>query len=141
MGKRKATRLTRHRATKTETTVQQLRVHAMHIMKSLGKGHSERVYHRALITLFNRKGVIHRSEVLSPVYFMNEVVGMGRCDLVVGNLVIEIKANSVPPSKAASQLQKYTWSLARTERRKMSGVIVNFNQKTGAVQMYQPTFD
>ena len=117
--------------------VNALQGHARRVMKTLGKGHSERVYHRAMITSLNKEGVLHRSEVLAPIYFMNEVVGVGRCDLVVGGLVVEIKANALHPSKASSQLQKYTWSLSRTEKRSFTGVIINFNQKTGGVQMFQ----
>lgn len=140
MRSRKPTRLTscNNEHTSSTMTISKIRDHALHVMKKLGKGHSERVYHRALITLFNRVGVLHRSEVLTPIYFMDEMVGMGRCDLVVGNLAIEIKANSLHPSKATSQLHKYTCGLARAERRNMTGVIVNFNPKTGGVQTHQP---
>lgn len=112
----------------------ELRGHATAVMQELGKGHRERVYHRAMITSLNRAGIQHRSEVPSPLFCMGEVVGVGRCDLVIGNLVVEIKANSLPPRSAQSQLLKYTRNLARAERRRYRGVIVNFNQRTGGVQ-------
>jgi GxxExxY protein len=118
-------------------TVKGLQDHAIRVMKSLGKGHTERVYHRAMITSLNKDGIRHRSEVQAPIFFMNEIVGTGRCDLVVGDLVVEIKANTMPPSSAASQLWKYTYSLARAEQCRYSGVILNFNQKTGVVQTLQ----
>lgn len=112
----------------------ELRAHATAVMRELGKGHRERVYHRAMITSLNLAGVQHRSEVPSPLYCMGEVVGVGRCDLVIGNLVVEIKANTLPPRCAHSQLLKYTRNLGRAERRRYRGVIINFNQRTGGVQ-------
>ena len=118
-------------------TAEKLKGHATTVMKSLGKGHSERVYHRALITLFNKNKIFHRSEVFSPVYFMGEVVGIGRCDLVVGDMVVEIKANSSHPSNSLAQLRKYTEGLGKAENRKLSGLILNFNQTRGVVQMVQ----
>lgn len=111
-----------------------LRGHACAVMRELGKGHRERVYHRAMITSLNQAGVHHRSEVPSPLYCMGEVVGVGRCDLVIGDLIVEIKANTLHPSKVLSQLQKYTQNLGRAEHRRYRGVILNFNQETGAVQ-------
>ncbi len=106
----------------------------MGVMRSLGKGHRESVYHRAMIVSLNRAGVLHRSEVLSPIYFKGELVGVGRCDLVIGGLVVEIKANTLPPRKAVSQLQKYTKHLGKAERRVYRGLILNFNQKLGVPQ-------
>ena len=75
---------------KAKKTACVIRKHADHAMKKLGKGHCERVYHRAMITSLNQGKVAHRSEVLSPIFFMGEVVGMGRCDLVIGDMAVEI---------------------------------------------------
>lgn len=123
------------------STIQALRGHATTVMKTLGKGHSERVYHRAMITLLNRKRIHHRSEVISPIYFMGEVVGFGRCDLIIGDLVVEFKANMRPPVRASSQLKKYMESLnarAGGNARRFKGLIVNFNQRTGRVDLFTP---
>ena len=106
-------------------------------MKGLGKGHSERVYHRAMITLLNSKHIPHRSEVIAPIHFMGEVVGFGRCDIIIGDLIIEFKANVSRPTKASPQLHKYIMSLSVTERRKFRGVVVNFNQRSGTVETHQ----
>jgi GxxExxY protein len=122
-------------AKKKSTTVQSLRTHALKVMQALGKGHSERVYHRAMITSLNRQRVHHRSEVISPIYFMGEVVGFGRCDIIIGDLVVEFKANMRRPVKASSQLKKYMESQKTTAKRKFRGLIVNFNQRTGGVEM------
>jgi GxxExxY protein len=113
--------------------VQTLRKHAVDVLSVLGKGHTERVYHRAMITSLNRDLIPHRSEVITPICYMGEVVGFGRCDIVIGNLAVEFKANKRRPSKASSQLCKYLESLGRTRYR---GVVVNFNQQSGAVEVH-----
>ena len=110
--------------------------HARHAMKVLGVGHKESVYHKALVTSLNRAGVAHRSEVVTPIMFMGECVGVGRADLVFGDCVVEIKANSRCPQRASGQLRKYMESLVKVERHaSMVGVILNFNQVTGDVEM------
>jgi len=114
-----------------------LRGHARHVMRSLGTGHREAVYHRALITSLNREGVPHRSEVPCPIMFMGECVGMGRADLVMGDIVVEIKANKLPPEETSPQLQKYLESLRKAERREFRGLILNFNQKKGYVDVWE----
>ena len=116
---------------------QTLRRHACEVMRVLGKGHSERVYHRAMITSLNREQIPHRSEVVTPIYYMGEVVGFGRCDIIVGDLVVEFKANMWCPSKNSPQIRKYLESLTATERKRFRGVIVNFNQRTGSVEVHQ----
>lgn len=118
-------------------TVPMLRQHAIRVMQALGKGHSERVYHRAMITSLNRKGVLHRSEVIAPIYFMGEVVGFGRCDLIIDDLIVEFKANMRCPSATSPQLKKYMESLTTTERRRSRGVIINFNQRSGMVEILE----
>lgn len=107
-------------------------------MQVLGTGHSERVYHRAMITSLNRQLVPHRSEVIAPIYFLGEVVGFGRCDIVVGNLVVEFKANMRCPSKTSPQLKKYLESLSTTQRAKYRGMVINFNQRTGQAEFHTP---
>ena len=118
--------------------------HAMHV---LGTGHSERVYHRALATSLGRTPIQFRSEVVTPIMYMGECVGTGRADLVLQgrqkgprdtaqDLAVEIKANARPPSQASGQLRKYLESLRRIEKRECAGVVLNFNQSTGAVDWY-----
>ena len=117
--------------------VQTLRQHATGVMHALGKGHSERVYHRAMITSLNRALIPHRSEVIAPITFLGEVVGFGRCDLIVGSHVVELKANMRCPRNTSPQLQKYLESLTATQRARFHGVVINFNQRCGAVEIHQ----
>lgn len=130
MGKRKAAR-------GVTQTIRGLRDSARQVMKALGKGHTEKIYHRAMITLLNKKGVPHRSEVLAPIHFLGEVVGFGRCDLVVNNLVIELKANAKCPTNFSPQLRKYLTSMGAAEKKRFKGLIVNFNQRSGEVEFHR----
>lgn len=118
-------------------TVKMLKDHAVRVMQALGKGHSERVYHRAMITSLNRKAVLHRSEVIAPIYYLGEVVGFGRCDIVIDDLVVEFKANARCPSSTSPQLKKYMESQTATERRRIRGVIINFNQRSGLIDVLE----
>ena len=140
-------------------------------MAGLGIGHSEKVYQKGIISVLNSRKIFHRSEVTTPIYFMGEVVGIGRADIVLGNLAIELKAVSNTPPRASGQLAKYVNSLnddrvnAFNRRRVVSpffnndwdgvlihedeyesaenemnaslfmGVLVNFNQKNGLIDM------
>ncbi len=120
-----------------ESLVQVLRRHADGVIRALGKGHSERVYHRAMITSLNSEKIPHRSEVIAPIYFMGDVVGFGRCDIIIGNLVVEFKANMACPRKTSDQLQKYMESMNCTRKSRYQGMVVNFSQSTGAVEIFQ----
>lgn len=109
---------------------------ANHVMRCLGKGHTESVYHRALITAMNKAGVAHRSEVSCPIWFMGECIGVGRADMVIDDMVLEIKANKLPPKQTSAQLQKYIVSLSQAEDKTFWGMVVNFNQKNGTVDIF-----
>jgi GxxExxY protein len=116
--------------------------HSKHSMNVLGTGHKESVYHKALVTSLNRVGVLHRSEVVTPIMFMGECVGIGRADLVLGDCVVEIKANSKCPQRASGQLRKYMESMGAIERHQnVVGIIINFNQATGEVEMAQDSME
>jgi len=112
-----------------------IRGQANHVMKCLGVGHTESVYHKALITAMNKAGVQHRSEVTCPFMFMGECVGMGRADMVIDDVVLEIKANKLPPKCTSPQLQKYLTSLSQAENKHYKGMVVNFNQKKGGIEI------
>lgn len=132
MGKRRARSSRKRRETLPETLVR----HARLVMRILGTGHSERVYHKAVITSLNRELVPHRSEVITPIHFMGEIVGFGRCDMIVGKQVVEFKANTRRPSKASPQLQKYLESLSASKRAQYRGMVVNFNQRSGVIDVH-----
>lgn len=114
-----------------------LRGHAKHVMRVLQTGHRESVYHKALITALNRRNVCHRSEVVCPIMFMGECVGFGKADLVLDDVVVEIKANRTCPSETSPQLKKYIESLCATEGKMYRGMVINFNQQSGLVEILE----
>ena len=85
------------------------------IMCTLGKGYSERVYHNAFCTYLNQANISYRTEVLCPVIYKGQCVGTGSADLVLGNMVIELKANKEPAFLALPQLRRYIRSLSYIE--------------------------
>ena len=115
-------------------TLDDLLRHAQVVMGSLGTGHSEKVYHRALCAQLAEEGVPFRSEVDTPIMFKGQCVGMGRADIVLEGMVLEIKSNSKCPSQASGQLRKYIESLQDVEGKNCAGSVINFNSKTGNVE-------
>ena len=108
----------------------------LHIMRTLGAGHREAVYHTALITALNKARVFHRSETVCAISYLGETVGYGKADLIIDDIVVELKATSRSPTEASGQLKKYVESLTRTEKIPFRGVIINFNQKTATVDFW-----
>lgn len=111
--------------------------HSKHVMKVLGIGHRESIYHKALLTSLNKAHITYRSEVITPIMFMGECIGVGRADIVLDGVVVEIKAVSNCPKKTSGQIRKYMESLAKIEKKPCSGVVINFNQGSGEVEIVQ----
>lgn len=116
--------------------MEMLRRSCWHIMKTLGTGHSEKIYHVALITALNKAKVFHRSEVVCAISYLGETVGYGKADLVLDDLVVELKATTRAPVESTGQVKKYVESLARSEKRPFRAVVVNFNQRSAQVEMW-----
>jgi GxxExxY protein len=97
------------------------------VLRVLGKGHSEVVYHRALEVELRDAHVPYETEAVLPIRYKGHVIGSFRVDIIVANeLIVELKA--VPYTvreDERTQLRKY---LAHTDIHK--GIVVNFNQKT-----------
>lgn len=119
--------------------MQTLKASCTHIMRTLGTGHREAVYHAALIASLNKAQVFHRSEVVCAITYLGQTIGFGRADLVIDDLVVELKAASKAPEQASGQLRKYIESLTKSESQPFRGVVINFNQKTGKVDIYEET--
>jgi GxxExxY protein len=121
-----------------------------HVMNTLGVGHTEDVYHRAVSEGLNAMNLPHTCECYCPIMYLGKCVGMGRADIVVDNFVIEIKAIQQLNNRASDQLCKYMTAIQlqrasdpnRLERSKffdvsaldLVGILVNFNQKNGTVE-------
>ena len=111
-----------------------LKGYAEQVLRSLGPGHTERVYHNAMITHLNRNNVRHRSEVTCPFYYMDECVGYGTADLVVENMVVELKAQPCVPASGVLQLRKYAEALSKCENSRYHGMLINFNSRLCQVE-------
>lgn len=110
---------------------------ARHVMRAMGRGHTERVYHECMMTAVRKAGLSFRTNVPCPVMFMGECVGCSFADLVLDGLVIEFKAVATPPTEASPQLQKYLASLSEIEGREYAGMVINFNSKLGVAQILE----
>ena len=142
------------------------------VFDELGMGHGEKVYQRGIGTILDSLEIFNRLEVIAPTYMMDNVVGSGRIDVIVGRWVLELKAINSVPSKASGQLIKYLKSTNKfrtdefqkrrvrsrffkespdeegsiiddeyssatdsVKQELFSGVVINFNQRTGDVQV------
>lgn len=109
----------------------QILTHCRKVFKYVGIGHSERVYHNALLIELERAQIPYRSEVMCPYIYDGFMIGYGTADLVLYDTVVELKAKSCKPNTATSQLKKYVTSLRNTQNKSYTGIIINFNQNTG----------
>lgn len=105
--------------------------HCENVMKIMGKGHTERTYHNALLIELEGCKIPYRSEVTCPFFYKGKCAGYGTADVVIFDFILELKANTNCPSLHTSQLKKYIVSLKESEKKIYDGMIVNFNQQTG----------
>lgn len=92
------------------------------VHRTLGSGHKEGIYHKALEKEFALQNIPFRTEVTLAVVYEGERVGNYRPDFIVDDKVlIELKALPILPIQAARQLSYY---LRGTEYR--LGLLVNF---------------
>lgn len=110
--------------------------YAKHIFKVLGLNHKESVYGKALRMCLQKNLIPHRSEICCPIFFMEEIIAYGRADFIVDDTIIEIKANKLSVASATDQIEKYIKSLNRVEQKNYSGLIINFNQRSGKVEVF-----
>ena len=94
---------------------------AEHVYNSLGPGFSESVYHRAFEVALRMNGIQYETERIVPVVFDNHVVGNVRCDLIVGDTIVELKSITKLREQEKLQLTNY---LKLTGMHK--GMLINF---------------
>lgn len=81
---------------------------ARHVYKTLGHGHSEAVYHRALEVGLRKACVRYDTERIVPIRYEGHVVGNSRLDLVVNDdTIVELKSVSALRQKEVNQLRNY----------------------------------
>jgi GxxExxY protein len=110
------------------------------VYRELGQGHTEKTYQRGMQAVLNHRQIFHTTEAPIPISILGQVIGCGRCDILVGDYALELKANSSAPNRATGQLQKYlSGLLLRTgeAQRNYKGIVINFNQKQDTVDFLE----
>ena len=93
------------------------------IYESIGRGYSECTYHRALEFELRSLGISYESEKIIPILYKGQQVGYRRADLVLNDLVIELKAVS-SLSKNTIEIEQITSYMEHLGIDK--GMIINF---------------
>ena len=95
---------------------------AKHVYRTLGNGHSEAVYHRAMEVGLRRQGIKYDTEKIVPIKYEGHVVGNFRFDLVIDDsTIVELKAVSTIKQREITQLRNYMSMTGLTE-----GYVINF---------------
>ncbi len=95
---------------------------ANHVYKTLGYGHSESVYHRAMEVGLRKRCIQYETEKVVTITYEGHVVGSRRFDLVVdGNTIVELKSVSAIKERERTQLRNYM-DITGMEH----GVLINF---------------
>ncbi|MFC1611626.1 GxxExxY protein [Myxococcota bacterium] len=99
---------------------------AIHVMKSLGPGFLESVYHNALCLTLDKRGIEFDKEPEIPIIFEDVEVGTHRLDILIPDqLVVELKA--------IKQLERVHFAVVRSYLRATGiedGLILNFAKPT-----------
>ena len=74
--------------------IDQLVACAESVFSVLGPGHSESVYHRSMEVALRCAGIQYETERVLPITYRGHVVGNFRCDLIVDDVIVELKAVS-----------------------------------------------
>jgi GxxExxY protein len=113
----------RKAAPRTESLAHAVIGACIEVHRHLGPGLLEKTYRDALSHELTLRGIAHRCEVCFPVTYKGKLVGEGRMDMLVDDvLVVEIKVvealNMVHRSQILAYLQAMKLEL---------GLLVNFN--------------
>jgi GxxExxY protein len=92
------------------------------IYRTLGSGHSERVYHNAMEVILRKNNIAYESERILPIEFEGHTIGNMRADLIINKkLIVELKSVKVLTPAMNQQTINYLNLTGLTE-----GLLVNF---------------
>lgn len=95
---------------------------AQDVYKTLGHGHSEAVYHRAMEVGLRKQNIKYDTERIVPIQYEGHVVGNSRLDLVIDDtMIVELKSVSCLKQREITQLQNYMNLTGLKE-----GLLINF---------------
>lgn len=104
---------------------------AEHVYATLGSGYSEAVYHRAFEVMLRKHGLLYETERIVPIVFENHVIGNLRCDLIVGDVIVELKSINKLRDQEKQQLTNYL-KLTGLKR----GLLINFGPSLEMQELY-----
>lgn len=81
---------------------------AREVLAELGAGHTERVYHNAMLVQLRNHGIPYETERTVPIYFRGDCVGYCAPDIIIDKqIVVELKAGRTITDLNIIQLQRY----------------------------------
>tara|TARA_R110002074_G_scaffold276009_1_gene447420 strand:+ start:25 stop:420 length:396 start_codon:yes stop_codon:yes gene_type:complete len=106
---------------------------AQHVYNTLGHGHSEAVYHRAMEVGLRKRGIKYDTEKVVPIRYDDHVVGHCRFDLVINDsMIIELKAISSIKQREITQLKNYMNMTGLS-----NGCVINFPLGGDKLEVYE----
>jgi len=101
------------------------------IYKKLGPGYNECVYHNAFEVALREIKISYESERIVPIKYMDHVIGNLRADLIIDDIVVELKAVKNISDSMEWQVKNYLKLLNLNQ-----AYLINFPQMTdGAVEI------
>ena len=106
---------------------------AKHVYKTLGHGHTEALYHRAMEAGLRIQNIQYETEKIVPVSYEGFVVGHCRLDLVTDQVAVwELKSIAAIKAKEITQLKRYM-EITGLHR----GYVINFPTNGGDVEIHE----
>lgn len=100
----------------------QIRLIAGHVWRSLGPGFSERVYHNAIEVCLRRSGIPYQTERIVPIVFDDHAIGNIRADLIINSqILVELKSVRTLKDEHRVQGRMYMRLLGLPD-----GLLINF---------------
>lgn len=95
------------------------------IVKTLGRGHRETVYHNAFEVELKCNHIPYEKEVVIPIQYKGYQIGFGRADIIVNKqMILEFKAvNKTLGTQEVQQLKKYMEFTGISK-----GMLINFGK-------------
>lgn len=92
------------------------------VLKTLGCGHSERVYHNAMEVILRKNNIQYESERVVPIIFQGHTIGNMRADLIIDQkLIVELKSVKTLSPAMSQQTLNYLNLTGLTD-----GLLINF---------------
>lgn len=113
--------------------IDMVRYCAEEVFKEMGAGHSEAVYEASLvveISLYDYDAMTILRQVPCPLTYKGFTVGVGFIDIMINDLIVELKAVAKLTPKDAQQVRKYLDALDLD-----IGLLINFGNDLEIVEI------